>query len=388
MRVRKRLAQLATLPLLVASVTAIGAAPATAETAPTLTRYTVETLAATTRPAALAQGKSAERVQAFLDQAAGSGRLVDIARVRVATITDPEAGQVDLVWDDFAEPQYVGVTHKDGETEGSGQTGVGVVFAETAAQLPPVPGAGGFGYETGYDPSGMYKYGNTGCRTVYYTPKYGHTSDHWSTQCYEKYARSGASNWIYNRWALWNRGKPTASWHAWTIDFAIRSRPWKGEEYKVAALDGWTPASGHSNCSEEINVTLNAGPGSLKIPIHRCSTTTVMPDATKKGMGMDWNGQTEDQLFEDFGMAVRANDSSTVPVMADYLWAEVQYCGSGQADCYGADPSEYLQDTDSGWGSANGSGPECDFYVKSGAAGPRVVGSSYIGEQQLMTPCH
>lgn len=384
MRIQQTRVRLTTLSVAIAAGIVGGAAPASAEDSFRLTHYFADTLAASTRPAVLAQGTSAARVQSFLDEAAANGRLVDISRVRVATITDPAAGQIDLVWDDLAEPQYLGITDKDGPVEGSGQTGLGAVFAETVSSLPAVPDAGGFGYDYGYNPQGLYKYSN-GCRTVYYNPRYSHTSDHWSTQCYEKYARSGATNWVYNRWALWNRGKPGTGTYAWTIDFTIRSRPWKGQEFKVAALDGWTPASGNDNCTDKIDVTLTAGPASLQIPIHRCSTTTVMPDATKRGMGMDWNGKTGSQLFEDFGMAIRANSTSTVPVMADYLWAEVQHCGSGQTDCYGADPSQYLVDKDSGWDAANGSGPECAIYLDAGAEADL---SAYLDGRELPTPCH
>ncbi len=112
-RKRKRLVRLAAMPAVAAAVLALGVGPAHAEESaadgPVLQHYLQDTLATNTRPAALVQGKSADRVRRFLDEAARNGRLVDLAQVLVTTVTDAHAGQIDLVWDDGATPQYVGV---------------------------------------------------------------------------------------------------------------------------------------------------------------------------------------------------------------------------------------------------------------------------------------
>lgn len=355
MRPRRYFVRFSIIPVAVSSVVGLGASPAVAtdEDGFSLRRYTATAIAAATRPAALAEGKSAERVRAYLEEAAREGRLVDVARVRVATLRDPAAGQIDLIWDDLAEPQYVGVTDR---TDGAdaGQTGVGVVFAERESAVPGTPTAAGLGYEAGYNLRGMYQYGNTGCRTVRFDPKYSSSSDHWTTTCYQKFAQSGTNRWIYNRWALWNRAKPDSGTRAENVDFTTRSRPWAGHEYKVVALDGWTPAAGTSQCAETLSYDLHVTSGvSVTIPLHRCSVTTVLPEANKRSMGMDWNGRSQNQLYEDYGMAIRADSTATVPIFADYLWAEVQYCGNvAGASCAGG-PSQYLVEKDSGWSSTN-----------------------------------
>lgn len=236
---KKALVRLAAVPAVAGVVLVLGAAPAHAEEdaadAVALQHYLHDTLATSTRPAVLAQGKSADRVRRFLDEAARNGRLVDLAQVRVATVTDPHAGQIDLVWDDGGTPQYVGVTSRS--SAGNNQVGLGAVFSEPEVQMPPAPSAGGLGYESGYDLKNMYEYGSPGCRTVYFNPRYPSVGDedHWTTTCYQKFAQSGTDRWIYNRWALWDQAEPHWAVRAETIDFTTRSRPWSGHEGKGRA---------------------------------------------------------------------------------------------------------------------------------------------------------
>lgn len=330
-----------------AALMVAGVAPATAaEDATQVRQYLADTLASATRPAALAQGKSAARVQAFMDEASRSGRLVDIARVRVATVNDPFAGQVDMVWDDLGDAQYLGVTHLG--TDKAGQTGLAASFSEPTSAAPLTPGPGGFGYESGYSLSGLYEF-NRGCRTVYFDSAYLSTQDHWTTTCYQKMAKSGTDKWVYNRWALFNRAKPEYGLRGEILDFTTRSRPWKGYESRVVALDGWTPAVGSGNCTETVQFKFEYAGASVMIPLHRCSTTRVLPEANIRSMGMDWDGRTSSQLYEDYGMAFRAANTTVVPILADYLWAEVQYCTNYGVSCGPTSPSQYLKLTDSGW---------------------------------------
>jgi hypothetical protein len=331
-----------------ASLLVLGVAPANAtEDATQVRQYLANTLAASTRPASLAQGKSAERVQRFMDEAARSGRLVDIARVRIATVNDPDAGQIDMVWDDLGDAQYLGVTNLAQPGVGV-QTGVGFAFTEPTTPSPATPGAGGFGYEGGYSVTGMYQY-NGGCRTVYFDPAYWSTQDHWTTTCYQKFAKAGTNKWIYNRWALFNRAKPESGVRGEIRDMTIRSRPWKGYESRVVGLDTWTPAVGSSNCTETVQFKFEYSGASITIPIHRCSTTKVLPEANIHSMGMDFDGRTSNQLYEDFGMAFRASTTAAIPIMADYFWAEVQYCEDYGVGCGGYAASQYLKLTDAGW---------------------------------------
>lgn len=324
-----------------------GAAPS--EAAPQITSYSGKSLRQATKPERDVTGKSRDRARRYTDDSARNGRLVDAKRVQVATLQNVKgAGQVDLVWDDQSIPDYVGVV-----TQGSGdqaQTGVGVVFTEPTTAAAPAANAGGFGYESGYSLRGMYQYGNTGCRTVYFNPEYAHSSDHWTTTCYQKFAQSGTNRWIYNRWALFTRGTPASGIRAEIVDYTTRSRPAKGHESKVIALDGWTTAQGNNSCSTVANVNLNVTSNvGISIPIHRCSTTKELPEANLKSMGMDWSGNTQNQLYEDYGMAIRASSTSAVPVMADYLWAEVRNCGQLGIPCVNGTNSQYLALKDAGW---------------------------------------
>jgi hypothetical protein len=287
------------------------------------------------------------KVNRFLDEQARSGRLVDRGALKMALLPSPFAkGEIGVIWDDASVLDKLDVFEQENDEQG--QVGIGAVFGErpAGAAAKGAVAAGGFGYGGGFNPKGgLYKY-SSGCRTVFFASAYPSNEDHWTTTCYQKWAQSGTRNWIYNRWAVWDKAQPRYSWDwNWTTDFTIRSRPWAGYESRVSGIQNWTPHFGSGSCGDIGNVTLAIGGASLTIPLHKCQSQQVLPNATARSMGIDWDGSTTGQLFLDFGLELVAANSTTVPIYADYVWATVKYC---QAPC--AAPSwQNLKWTDSGW---------------------------------------
>jgi hypothetical protein len=312
-------------------------------------RFDRAALAKATQPAsqrARASGRSETRITRYLNEQARSGRLVDRGALKMALVPSPFAdGEIGVIWDDASVLDKLDVFKQEDAEQG--QVGIGAVFGESPASAGAkgAVAAGGFGYGAGFNPRGMYKY-SSGCRTVFFNAPYPSSEDHWTTTCYQKWAQSGTRNWIYNRWAVWNKAQPTYSWDwNWTTDFTIRSRPWAGYESRVSGIQDWTPAYGSGSCGDVGNVTLSIGGASLTIPLHKCQSQQVLPNATAHSMGIDWDGTTTGQLYLDFGLELVAANSTTVPIYADYVWATVKYC---QAIC--AVPSfQNLKWTDSGW---------------------------------------
>jgi hypothetical protein len=325
------------------------AAASADEPAVKVARFGREALARATQPAgqrARADRRAETRIGRYLAEQARSGRLVDRAALRMAVIPSPFAkGEIGVIWDDASVLEKLDVFEQENAEQG--QAGIGAVFGESpaGAARKDAVAAGGFGYGAGFNPRNMYKY-SSGCRTVFFGSAYPSNEDHWTTTCYQKWAEPGTRNWIYNRWAVWDKAQPKYSWDwNWTADFTIRSRPWRGYESRVSGIQNWTPAYGSGSCSEIANVTLSIGAASLSIPLHRCQSQQVLPNATARSMGIDWDGLSTAQLYLDFGLELVAANTTTVPIYADYVWATMKYC---QAPC--AAPSwQNLKWTDSGW---------------------------------------
>jgi hypothetical protein len=329
----------------VASLTFSTAGPALAGDGdgPSVQRWSADELAAATQPGTRAQRP--ERVDTFLDLEARQGRYRDKAQVREATVESADGGLITVVHGTDSRPESLAVATQAFDSGSEVQTEFAGEFAET--DTGPAPATGGFGYGGGLNPQGMYKY-NGGCRTVFFEPLYAHKDDHWTTTCYEKWAQSGTRNWIYNRWGWFTRGTPSAR-YAYVIDYEIRSRPWKGYESRVTQLFDHTPApSSSSSCSNTANWSLKIGPVGITIPGHRCNGSfVVFPNANVRSGGVDWGNQKLGQVFLDFGIAIQASNTSTVPLYADYTYAVV--CDGLTAATCTSNRQQALKLTDSGW---------------------------------------
>ncbi|MFG1823648.1 hypothetical protein ACGFIJ_14270 [Microbispora bryophytorum] len=295
----------------------------------------------------LANSKAAAAVQRHLDEEARRGNLVDRKDVHLFTSRDAATNvEVGVVWDGSARPDRIDIVRRDPKGIGANQLGVGVGFREdpqAAGVSSPTASSAGFGYENVVSYKGVSQVGSTSCGTVYWTPDYYSQEDHWSTTCYQKWKQSGTKNWIYNRWGLFDQAESSTN-SPRTVDVTFRSKPWSGYESRVTGIKGWSPAFGPTTCSDTANYTLSfSSTVSVTIPIHRCNSMAVLPNATQHSMGMDFDGETTNQVYLDYGLALYASDSATTPVYADYTWAEVDW---------GAvwDPNvNTLLWTDSGW---------------------------------------
>jgi hypothetical protein len=193
---------------------------------------------------------------------------------------------------------------------------------------------------------GMYLY-SSGCRTAKLAASYPSSTPHMLTTCYEKWAQAGTRNWVYYRWADWQQAKPSGLSAAVTLDFTIRSRPWKGQEYKVANVTSYSSVLGGSNCNNIATVSLNFSASvGVSIPIHQCSAISRFYDASQHSIMADFNGKTKGVLHLDYAITIVAADTRVVPTFADYAWAEIEYCTRPVLCRY---PSQYIVDRDAGW---------------------------------------
>jgi hypothetical protein len=274
---------------------------------------------------------------------ARQGRTVDAAQLWVASGTDPvNHGRVSTVWENGYQPQEFRIASAANETTRAG--GFGVAVADDRAGVQVTDAAKGFGFSGAVSVSNMYKQ-NSGCATAYFDAWYS-SINHSLTTCFEKWAQPGSANWIYNRWALFTEAPQKWYETFWpTIDeFTIRSRPWKGQESKIYQLGQWQPQSGGSNCADVANAAVTIGPAQITVPIHRCDSLQVLPDANVHSMALKWLGSTTDQRFLDFAVALVAKDNKVVPTYADYSWAIVNSCTT-LGNCY--DDPALLKDA--GW---------------------------------------
>lgn len=263
--------------------------------------------------------------KAFALGQARQGRAVDAARLWIGSGTDPLThGRVSAVWEGSYKPREFRFAASHGAV--SNADGFGVAMADDADGVRINSATAGFGFMGAVSWTNMYRYAGA-CSTATFDAWYSGTN-HSLTTCFEKWARSGTDNWIYNRWALFTQAQQQWWETFWpTIDdFTIRSRPWKGLESRVWQLGAWQPASGGSTCSDIANVDVSIGAAKITVPIHRCESLTALPDANQHSMGLDWNGSTTDQRYLDMAFALRAANTVVVPVYADYSWAIVNSC--------------------------------------------------------------
>ncbi|MEV6041544.1 hypothetical protein AB0L65_61310 [Nonomuraea sp. NPDC052116] len=319
------------------AVSAVSASPSVAEAASEPQRASIDStqLKSATQTAAQAlrsrsaNPQVADVAQKYLDKQARSGRLLDASDVKVASVADPFGnGQIRVAWDGSRQPERIDVAVSKDANANDGMKAIGVMMAE-APDAATSSQQGGAGFDGAFNVKDMFQMGHE-CVELWWDPEYWtgeEPQDHNATSCYEKYQDPTTRKWIYNRWAVFQQAEGPTN-NPRTVDFTLRSRPWKGYEDRVESLYKWTPAGGQKTCEETMNVSLSfpdfAG---VEIPIHQCTSTSVLPDATTKAMGIDFNGEETGQLALDFGAAIYAKsaDEDLNPIYADYLWAQVDW---------------------------------------------------------------
>ncbi|PRY02559.1 hypothetical protein CLV72_1011161 [Allonocardiopsis opalescens] len=197
-------------------------------------------------------------------------------------------------------------------------------------------------------PNGMYLYSND-CFTGYFAPQFPSDHDHHMVTCYEKYAEAGTREWAYNRWGLWTTADADLNVRTALIDYTLRSRPWQGTGARISRMNDYEPRSPSTQCNPGANVDVGFNGTGISIPIDNCEDVVVLPDTGARSMGVDYDPpfiRSGDQRALDFGMHVTARDTTTVPLYADYVWAEVMTCS---IICSPENPSFSYVHTDSGW---------------------------------------
>jgi hypothetical protein len=294
-----------------------------------------QALATQSKLRSVAGDKVAAAKSEHLKSQARSNRLLDTAAVEAVVVPNPLGGDLSIAWDGARMPESVDLRQAQ-FNDGSVDDAMKMTLAPEPAAETKAPAlgsaAGGFGFSAGVNPNGMYRY-NGSCQTVTWNPSYVATSSdpnrrkHHAGTCFEKWAKSGTNRWIYNHWSDFLQAQSTSNLdYAKTVDYTIRSRPYKGQESKVLRMTNYTIPSSSSNCTDIGTVNLTVSGGGVSIPLHKCNKTTVTAYSSTKELAMDWSGSTTGQLYLDEALAFDASNSSVVPVFADYVWAEVQYC--------------------------------------------------------------
>ncbi|UQU65772.1 hypothetical protein COUCH_05485 [Couchioplanes caeruleus] len=301
------------------------------------------------------QAQENSRVTDFLDRRARAGHLLRKADVQVATIANPllSGHSISVVWSGSSAPGDISL-QSVGDDE-NGASGLGIQFQPdgSAETLDGAPAqlAGGSGYDAGVNPKNMYKYSN-GCNNAYWDASYSSTDYHVES-CFEKWAQSGTSHWVYNRWGLFTRPNSTTA-NPDIRDFTIRSKPWKVDLYHpssyISKLNSWQPTGPSQSCTTKtatLGGTYNGITANIGIPVQTCNTSILHIDTGLKmiGIGVEGHEPTGRQVRVDVGGDYTATDKSSVPVWADYAWATVRYIKGPQTV---TDTDDYVL-KDSGW---------------------------------------
>ncbi len=290
------------------------------------------------------------KVDFHLDLAMRAGRNVDIAAVDVIAVEVPDTAAVHFVQDRADE---LAVAEMVVTENGDDSFMFGIHYGAANDEAATAGTSAGFDAATG---SNVWNKGRGG-RTLFWTPAYNSSVDHWVTTNWEKWqSKSNYRDWGYNRYATFDAADGGSAgggmrWRGDLVDATIRSRPWKGYESRVVGGPYDYDPRPSSSC-QTYTASLNVGSyASLSIPVMNCTSEyEVYPNANAHSMGTAWYGRTTGQRYLDFAFEFRTSSNSTIPVFADYVWMEVQYCKSYTgAQCGLWNPSQYLKWTDSGW---------------------------------------
>ncbi|MEU3308417.1 hypothetical protein [Nocardiopsis sp. NPDC006832] len=291
-----------------------------------------------------------EAVSLALDNTDRSARGVEAEELNYAVIDDPTRpeAEIEVVWDDGIIPASVDVAHADFGEYG-GQRGVGVLIEEApesitseVARSSDTPIA---------VPENMYL-DHRFCLDFFYEPDYPADEDapstnqqHHLTTCYEKFAEAGTDLWGYYRRATWtNAIDDNGQYFPRLVDFSARTQPWEGTEGHVQRMVDWAPISPESSCTSGASVTIGAGGTGLTFPTSDCQDTWIDAIPNQGKMGQIFEGEARRQKTLDYGMLFEADNTSVVPTLSDYAWAEVNYRGP-----QGSTGKDFTLWTDLGW---------------------------------------
>lgn len=316
----------------------------------------------------VASAETQARVRDYQRQQAQTGAFLDDAQTRVASVANPlhPGKQVELVWSSNSKVTGVHlhekISGKGGASAANLATGPAPdLLTKVDASVRDLSSSVGSGFSGGQSPSNMYTQASwSGATTMYFDAPYGtvNGNQHQMNSNWQIFKQAGTVHWIYNRWATWTpaqalaTGTPPCCNKASTVDFSILSRPWKTLTGRIASMGEVTPAQGATTCTETGSYTLSAPyggvTGSVSIPMHKCATTWKHEDHIKNQFGMDWDGNSNAQLYLDAAANYNASDATVTPVWADQSYAEVHWCDYDYWVC-GASANYGWKIQDSGW---------------------------------------
>lgn len=333
-------------------------APANADQAPqeSMVVFSAEEIANSATPAD-------DTVASALDAQMRNGVLQDSARMNSATFTDPnlDTGEITLAWSDsttMASLKMGSAISTDGTMQ---RVGFGVESYENPEAAAPLHSDGnGYARIGGYDGSGFYEAG-WDCAYVekHHMPPANDTPNSLES-CWQKLAKAGTDEWIYNRWSTLTLGY-SDTWRYKVNDFTIRARPWS-ESTAVNRLRDPQPSVNTEDCTNVASFTISG----LSVPINNCVPTTVAHRETSMigtdGYPLDIGVKTDnprpahDAVDRTRALHTAGNyqavDEFVVPVFADYNWIELHACTEDQwggwESCWWYDEEpDWL--TDAGW---------------------------------------
>lgn len=190
------------------------------------------------------------------------------------------------------------------------------------------------------------------CLDFFYEPAYHVDEDapesnqeHHLSTCYEKFAESGTDLWGYYRRATWtNATAATSPISPQIIDFSARTQPWKESEGDVERMVDWAPTDPENKCTSGASMTIGTEPVKLTFPTSDCDQTWVDAIPSQGKLGQIFEGTASRQKTLDYAMLFEATNSSVVPKMSDYAWAEVRHRGP-----QGVTQTDTTLWTDNGW---------------------------------------
>jgi hypothetical protein len=289
------------------------------------------------------------KIDQHVDAMMRRGMNIDRKSVDIVPVEVPNKMYFQLVQDtrDQVNDFVVDITEKNG------QEGFGMSFLVSYAnedQSAPTGADAGFDGGVG---SNATKRG-AGTRTVYFTPDYDSKNnvDHWVTQTYEKWQSNSAKrDWAYNSYATFDAANEDWDYVARLVDATIRARPYKGYESRVTGGPYDYEPRPQEVCQSVADLSINVGTyASLTIPVTNCySGQEIYPNGTKHSMGTAWYGSTTAQRYLDFSFSFQAANTTTIPIMSDYIWMSVDYCYYYSIDCPIIMTRENNKWTDGGW---------------------------------------
>ncbi len=302
-----------------------------------------------TVPAERASGVGAERVQSYLERQARAGSPVDIAELSYVEVQLPNAdATVAAVHPDTERLSQVDTFAAD-PTDDKRIRAAMWAFEPTGVDAAPTAVEGGPGYdEAGSQPGWPRRSGGQGsCRDLWFDAIYS-GDDHYIYDCWEKFQQGTSTDWVYNRYTLFDQAAPDEPLEKGrTLDATIRSRPWSGESSRITGGPYQYQPTPSSDCeAQTVGITVRGV--TLNIPLfERCTNIEALPNGAARSMGADWDGDTGSQVYLDSAWHFTSNGE--VPYYADYVWMEVQSCQGVGTNCNPWNDSEYETWQDTGW---------------------------------------